>query len=459
MIAAAKWLKTPGLISLGGGLPSSEYFPFEELDIKVPHVPNSTSRNGHAQDHYLLQAGKHDMAEDKSMFDITTALQYGQGHGSAQFLRYLVEHTELIHDPPYQDWSCTMTIGSTSALDVTLRMFANPGDWMLSEEYTFVAAVETAAPLGVQTAAVPMDEYGMCADGLDDVLTNWDEKERGGPKPFLVYTVPTGQNPTGATQTAQRRRDIYAVAQKHDLIIMEDEPYYFLQMEPYTGPDSPAAAPPASHNDFVKALVPSYLSIDTDGRVIRMDSFSKVVAPGTRTGWITAPEQIVDRYRTHAELSTQGPSGISQLVLFKLLEDHWGHAGYLDWLIHLRMDYTARRNVMLAACEQYLPKDVVSWALPVAGIFYWLRLDHTKHPRYPQKSLEEIEEEIFHAIIQQKTLLMKGSWFRPAREKKLQGIFFRATYAAAPFDQIQEAIKRFGKAVRGAFELTDVSET
>lgn len=459
MIAAARWLKTPGLISLGGGLPSSEYFPVEELDIKVPHVPNSACLNGYAQDHYLLQAGKHDMAEGKSMFDIATALQYGQGHGSAQVLRYLVEHTELIHDPPYQDWSCTMTIGSTSALDVTLRMFTNAGDWMLSEEYTFVAAVETAAPLGVQIAAVHMDEYGMRADCLDDVLTNWDEKERVGPKPFLVYTVPTGQNPTGTTQTAQRRRDIYAVAQKHDVIIIEDEPYYFLQMEPYTGPDSPATASPASHDDFVKALVPSYLSIDTDGRVIRMDSFSKVVAPGTRTGWITAPEQIVDRYRTHAELSTQGPSGISQLVLFKLLEDHWGHAGYLDWLMHLRMEYTARRNVMLAACEQHLPKDVVSWVLPVAGIFYWLRLDHTKYPRYPQKSLEETEEEIFHAIIQQKTLLVKGSWFRPSKEKKLQGIFFRATYAAAPFDQIKEAIKRFGKAVREAFELTDASET
>jgi aromatic amino acid aminotransferase I len=216
MISSTIWLKTPGLISLGGGLPSSEYFPVEELHIKVPHIANSTSRNGPAQDLYLLKASKHDMAEERSMFDIATAFQYGPGQGSAQLLRYLVEHTELIHDPPYQDWSCTMTVGSSSALKVTLRMFTTPGDWMLSEEYTFVAAVETAAPLGVKTAAVPMDEDGMRADGLDDVLTSWDEKERGGPKPFLVYTVPTGQNPTGATQPAQRRRDVYAVAQKHD---------------------------------------------------------------------------------------------------------------------------------------------------------------------------------------------------------------------------------------------------
>jgi aromatic amino acid aminotransferase I len=194
-------------------------------------------------------------------------------------------------------------------------------------------------------------------------------------------------------------------------------------MEPYTGPETPAATPHASHDAFVKALVPSYLSIDTDGRVIRLDSFSKVVAPGTRAGWITAPNQIVDRYSTHSELSTQGPSGISQLVLFKLLEDHWDHAGYLDWLIHLHMEYTARRNVMLAACEQYLPKEVVSWVLPVAGIFIWLRLDHTKYPGYPQKSLEEMEQEIFHAMIQQKTMMMMGAWFRPDREKTMQGVF------------------------------------
>ena len=460
MISSAKWLNTPGLISLGGGLPCPDYFPFEELDIKVPQVPRfSPFRNGHAHegsDYCLLRAGKHDMAEGTSMFDITTAMQYGQAHGAAQFLRFLVEHTELIHDPPYQDWSCTMTVGNTSALDVTLRMLSNRGDWMLSEEYTFVAAAEAAGALGVKTAAVPMDEHGMRADGLNDVLTNWDEKERGGPKPFLVYTVPTGQNPTGATQTAQRRRDIYAVAQKHELIIIEDDPYYYLQMDPYTGPeDSPgaaAASPPASHDDFIKSLVPSYLSIDTDGRVIRMDSFSKVVAPGTRAGWITAPEQMVDRYRAHAELSTQAPSGTSQLVLFKLLEDHWGHAGYLDWLMHLRVEYTARRNVMMAACDQYLPKNIVSWAVPVAGIFCWLRLDHTRHPRYEETSLEEIEEEVFDAIIRQKTWLMNGSWFRPDRAEKLGGIFFRATYAAAPFDQIQEGIQRLGKAVRETFK-------
>lgn len=350
-----------------------------------------------------------------------------------------------------------MTIGSTSATDMAFRMFCSPGDWILTEQYTFPTMIETARPLGVRVAGVGMDEYGLCPNKLDSILTNWDEKARRGPKPFLLYIVPTGQNPTGATQSAQRRREVYAVAQKHDLYILEDEPYYFLQMQPYTGPNAPDAPPPTSHNDFIKSLVPSFLSMDVDGRVMRFDSFSKVLAPGSRVGWITASEQICERYRNHSDTSTQGPSGVSQLILFKLLEEHWGHTGYLDWLIHIRMEYTSRRNAILDACERYLPKDIISWVPPMAGMFHWLRIDYTKHPRYPRMGMEEIEDEIFLKNVDHGTLLMKGSWFEAEPSEEEDGVegskamFFRATYAAARFDQIEEAIRRFGAAVRESF--------
>lgn len=450
---AAKYLKTPGLISLGGGLPSSEYFPVEEMSFKVPAVGRLSSPEDVRGKAKVLTAGMHDMAEGKSAFDIATAFQYGQGHGSAQLLRWIVEHTEIVHNPPYQDWSCTMTVGSTCAFDMALRMFTRRGDWILSEEYTFPAMVETAAPMGVRVAAVGMDEHGMLAESLDEVLSTWCEKSRGGPKPFIVYTVPTGQNPTGSTQTLQRRKEIYAVAQKHDLYILEDEPYYFLQMQPYTGPNAPDVPPPASHQEFLDSLVPSFLSLDTDGRVMRMDSFSKVIAPGTRVGWISASEQIIKRYSTHADLSTQGPSGVSQLMLFKLLEEHWGHAGYLDWLIHIRMEYTARRNVILEACEKYLPKELVSWEPPMAGMFHWLRVEYTKHPHYGRKTVDDIEEEIFQAIIQHGTLLMKGCWFCAEQDAKPEEMFLRATYCAAPFEQIQEGTRRLGNALRESFGI------
>ncbi|KAK5172127.1 Aromatic/aminoadipate aminotransferase 1 [Saxophila tyrrhenica] len=449
---AAAYLKTPGLISLGGGLPSAEYFPFEELSIKVPDNGRYSEEDVRKRGK-VLTAGKHDQADGKSHFDIATSFQYGQGHGAAQFLRWLIEHTEIVHDPPYQDWSCTMSIGSTSATDMAFRMFCKPGDWVLTEQFTFPTMIETVRPMGVRVAGVPMDEYGLCPRQLDDLLSNWDEKERAGPKPFLMYIVPTGQNPTGATQSAQRRREVYAVAQKHDLYILEDEPYYFLQMQPYTGPNAPDVPPPASHEEFIKSLVPSFLSMDVDGRVMRFDSFSKVIAPGSRVGWITASEQICERYRNHSDTSTQGPSGISQLVLFKLLEEHWGHAGYLDWLIHMRMEYTARRNTILDACERYLPKDIVSWVPPMAGMFHWLEIDYTKHPRYPDMSMDDIEDELFLKNVDHGTLLMKGSWFCAEADTEKSKMFFRATYAAARFDQIEEAIRRFGAAVRESFGL------
>jgi len=450
---AARFLSKPGLISLGGGLPSSEYFPFDSLSIKAPVAGQFSEEETHNTG-VVLTAGKHDLQTGEGIFDVGTAFNYGQGTGAAQLLRWITEHTEIVHKPPYRDWQCTMTVGSTSALDMAIRLFCEAGDYIISEEYTFATAVETAAPMGVKVAGVAMDEQGLLPDAMDELLRTWDPSKRNGArKPHLLYTVPSGQNPTGATQDGDRRREIYAVCQKHDIYILEDEPYYFLQMQPYTGPDSPSVPPPSSHEDFLASLVPSLLSMDVDGRVLRMDSFSKVVSPGSRVGWITASSQIVERYRMHADVSTQGPSGMSQLILFKLLDEHWAHAGYLDWLVHIRMEYTKRRDVILEACERFLPREVVSWVPPMAGMFHWLKIDYTKHPHYPAKGVEELEEEIFMASIEKGALVMRGSWFYAEKDVEHGSMFFRATYAAAPFDKIREAVRRFGEALRESFGL------
>ena len=321
-----------------------------------------------------MTVGKYDATEGKSVYDLSIALNYGLGHGSAQLLRFVTEHTEIVCSPPYADWHCALSVGSTSALEHTYRMLCERGDYVLSEEYTFASAVETAAPLGIKFLGVKMDSEGLLPESLDEILSNWDEKTRGARKPHLLYTVPSGQNPTGATQGVQRRKDVYKVCQKHDLYIIEDEPYYFLQMQPYTGPNAPDVPPPESNEAFLKTLIPTYLSMDVDGRVMRMDSFSKVIAPGTRVGWITASEQIVERFVRHNESSVQNPSGISQILLHKMLDEHWGHDGYLQWLIHLRLEYTRRRDCLLAACEKYLPKNLVSWNPPAAGMFVSLNL-------------------------------------------------------------------------------------
>jgi aromatic amino acid aminotransferase I len=179
---------------------------------------------------------------------------------------------QIIHSPPYSDWQCTLTAGSTYAWDTALRVFCERGDYILMEEYTFASAAETAFPLGIKVAGIPMDEQGLIPEAMDKILGDWDVAARGARKPHVLYTIPTGQNPTGATQSAERRHAVYKVAQKHDLIIVEDEPYYFLQMQPYTSGDASPVPPPSSHEEFINSLVPSFLSMDTDGRVVRLES-------------------------------------------------------------------------------------------------------------------------------------------------------------------------------------------
>ena len=369
--AAGKHLKKPGLISLGGGLPCAEYFPFQSIGMKIPTVPHFSEAEVR-QYGREVQIGKYDVLEkEDSVYDLSIALNYGQATGSAQLVRWVTEHTELVCNPPYADWRCCLTVGSTGALEQAYRMLLDRqrGDSMLTEEYSFSTALETVAPLGIKVFGVDIDEQGLLPESMDEILSNWDAGARGARKPHTLYTVPSGQNPTGATQGEARRRAIYAVAQKHDVYIIEDEPYYFLQMQPYTGQDAPDPPPPATVEEFLETLIPSLLSMDVDGRVLRMDSFSKVVVPGSRLGWITASEQMVERFIRHGEVANQGPSGISQVLIHKLLDEEWGHEGYLKWLINLRLEYTNRRNIILAACENYLPRNIVTWNPPAAGMF------------------------------------------------------------------------------------------
>ncbi|KAI9735656.1 MAG: Aromatic/aminoadipate aminotransferase 1 [Cirrosporium novae-zelandiae] len=455
--AAAKYLVKPDVISLGGGLPSSSYFPFESISAQVPTVPKFSEAEM-LESSQTITVGKYDCAQGKGVYDLSVALNYGQCMGSPQLLRFVTEHTEIIHNPPYRDWQCSLTVGSTSSLDMALRIFTQRGDHVLVESYAFSSALETMHPLGLHPVGISMDAEGIIPSDLDDILSNWDPAaHNGAQKPFLLYTVPTGQNPTGSTQSVPRRKAIYAVAQKHDLYILEDEPYYFLQMQPYTSTPEPPAPPP-THSTFLKSLIPSYLSIDTDGRVMRLDSFSKVVAPGSRIGWITASAQICERAVRHCEVSMQFPSGLSQILLYKLLDESWGHSGYLDWLIHLRLQYTARRNNLVRACEAYLPADVASWTPPAAGMFHWIHIDFKKHPSLkenPERDILELEHEIFETAVECGTLVSKGSWFRADKGGVVKDMFFRVTFAAAPEEKVAIAIQRFGDALRKSFGLEE----
>lgn len=448
----------------------SDYFPFEELSAKLPVSPEfseaETAISGQS-----FSAGKHDAKEGKSLFDLSMALNYGQSMGPGALMRFITEHTEIVHNPPYSDWEICMTAGSTSALEMALRMFSERGHYVITEEYTFSTAIETIAPLGAKLLGIKMDADGMLPDDLDLVLSTWDESARRAPKPFLVYTVPTGQNPTSSTQSLERRKQIYAVAEKHDLYILEDEPYFFLQMDPFiSGQTHSVSKPfqPVPVADFLSNLIPSYLSLDTSGRVLRLDSFSKIIAPGSRCGWVTGSAQIIERFIRHNEVSAQNPAGFSTVALHNLLEENWGHKGFLEWLMYIRAEYTRRRDIIVNACEAHLPTEIASWVPPKAGMFHWIHVDVTKHPLYRARcnadgnldyaTLLEIEDAVFLAAAEQSVLIAKGSWFRAQRGSDSE-LFFRTTFAAAPAEKIVEAIRKVGIALRTEFGLKDEKET
>ncbi|EDK43020.1 aromatic amino acid aminotransferase I [Lodderomyces elongisporus NRRL YB-4239] len=461
---AFKYYKLPGMTFLGGGLPLSDYFPFNKVTADIP-TPSFTRGIGAPlteDNKATIEVYKKADENGENQVELARSLQYGYTEGMPEIVKFLKEHTEMIHNVPYKDWDLIVTVGNTESWDSTLRTFCSRGDTILVEEFSFSSALETANGQGINTVPVTMDEYGIIPSALENLMAHWI-----GNKPKLLYTISTGQNPTGSCLSAERRREIYKIACKYDFIIVEDEPYYFLQMETYTSDKSKREGKHVhGHEEFIKALVPSFISMDTEGRVIRLDSFSKVLAPGLRFGWIVGQANLLERFLRLHEVSIQCPSGFTLSLTNGLLQN-WGQSGYLDWLIGLRAEYTHKRDVAIDAIAENLPKDITSYVPPVAGMFFTITLDVSKHPKFKELGLDarKIETLIYEQSIKQGTLMIPGSWFKsegqstppqknlPHNPSHDTHVFFRGTYAAVPLDQLVFGIQKFGKAVKIEFGL------
>ncbi|KAJ6650200.1 hypothetical protein lerEdw1_013529 [Lerista edwardsae] len=142
-------------------------------------------------------------------------------------------------------------------------MLTNPGDNILIDEPNYTGSVLALQPLGCNLIKVPSDQHGIIPKALKEILSQWknDNVHKLNTKtPKFLYTVPNGGNPSGSSLTAERKKEIYKLASKYNFLIIEDDPYYFVQFE--------------------KTKAPSFLSMDTDGRVLRCDTFSKVISSG-----------------------------------------------------------------------------------------------------------------------------------------------------------------------------------
>ncbi|GMM33286.1 hypothetical protein DASC09_006110 [Saccharomycopsis crataegensis] len=444
---------TPDIAFLGGGLPLPSYFAWDTLSAttRKPPFEGGLPASVTASNELSFTVTKE---SDELDIPLSKALQYGTPKGPTQLLDYLVEHTNKIHSIPYNDWEIITTVGSTQSWDSCIRVFCDPGDTILVEKYAFTSALETAVPQGVTTLTMEMDDSGIIPEMLEEKLAKI--KSSGAKLPKLIYTVPTGQNPTGSSMPFERRKAVYDIASKYDIIIIEDEPYYFLQLDQYVKASERTKPTHVSSEEFIKSLVPSFLNLDVDGRVVRLDSFSKVLAPGSRLGWMTGQTAILERFLRVHETSIQTPSGFSSAMVYGTLA-RWGQDGFLDWLQALRHEYTYKRDSAIDSALKHVP-SVAEVHIPIAGMFFTISFDTTKHPEFKTKYNSDplaLEKDIYETTIQKNALLVPGSWFEVLEEgeKPSTNIFFRATYAATNVEVLDKGLERFGAAIKQVWGL------
>jgi aromatic amino acid aminotransferase I len=283
--------------------------------------------------------------------------------------------------------------------------------------------------------------------------------------PFNVNRV--GQNPTGGTLSLERRKKIYALCQKYDVLIVEDDPYYFLQMPDYGS----KSVHPTSESEFLESLIPSYLRIDVDGRVLRCDSFSKVIAPGSRAGWITAAPIFIERLTRHAEVGTQATSGWAQSFIAKLLVDQWKMEGWIEWLKGLGNEYTKRRDYIVGAMNKEFEldsademeqgdyvvvsqrKSLISFVPPMAGMFLWIRVALEEHPRYDGGNSVELMDELWKRLaVTEDLLIAPGRVFAAGDDQRDEAAkYFRVAFSVGEEKEVDEMVKRFSRALKWFF--------
>lgn len=347
-----------------------------------------------------------------------------------------------------------------------------------------------------------------------------------------------GQNPTSGVQSLERRREIYALCQKYDVLIVEDDPYWYLQFPTATAVNTTTTSDAANTSfnpiipllttgeprpahwkssgfDFLDSLVPSYINIDTDGRVLRLDTFSKTVAPGCRLGWITAQPAFVERILRITETTTQQPSGFVQSMIAELLlgPDHsgiaanikksgkpglpagdgWKIAGWVRWLEGLRGNYerrmnrmsrildsgkyavkTGRRNSFASLLAEDSDGDADEWSVvekqqlysfdwPVGGMFVWLRVHFEGHPLYSHYAKKDALPRLSKALWIWWTrkpalvLVAPGTMFSPTAEiRDAEGWkYFRLCFAAIDEEELGKVSERLAEGVKSFFGVRD----
>ncbi len=307
----------PEVVSLAGGMPNIADLP---LDVVGDSIADLIKTRG------------------------TQAMQYGSGQGELRIREQICEVMAEEGISAHAD-DVTITTGSQQALDLVTRTFVDPGDVVLAEAPSYVGALGTFRAYQAQVVHVAMDDNGLLPEALEQAIVSCRAQ---GKRVKFLYTIPNYNNPSGITHSLERRQQVLEIATRHDLLIVEDNPYGLLSLD-----GDP---------------LPAIRSMDAD-QVIYLGSFSKTFAPGFRVGWALAPHAVREKLVMAQESATLCPPVFSQFAISTYL-DTW------DWrsqIATFKEMYRTRREAMFTGLTENMPPGT-TWTRPAGGFFVWMQL-------------------------------------------------------------------------------------
>ncbi|MCC6010952.1 MAG: PLP-dependent aminotransferase family protein [Desulfurococcaceae archaeon] len=299
-----------------------------------------------------------------------------------------------------------VTLGGSQALDLVARLMLNPGEVVLTENPSYVNTILDWKQWGAIVTGVKIDENGLDTGELEVTVKRL---KRDGRVVKLIYTIPTGQNPSGITMSNDRRKHLLEIASEHDLLVVEDGAYNYLVYEPLE--------------------VKSLKSMDSEGRVIFAGSFSKVLGTGLRIGWLHLPEELAEKFRVAKGPTDMCPPVPSQLLVLQILrrnlfEDIRGRAVET---------YKRKRDLMLKAIAEYMSE--LKHTKPIAGMFILLWLpSHIDGWKFSEEALEKYSVAVIPA----------APFFTDNSGKSV----IRLNFSMVPENDIEEGIKRLTQLIK-----------
>jgi len=381
----------PDVISFAGGLPAPELFPIDDLRASFDAV---------------LRA------------DGAASLQYGPTEGHRPLREYLASRLSLRGIAASPD-EILITSGSQQGLDLLGAVLLDPRVTVLIEAPSYVGALQAFGRCQPRFQTLTMDEDGLCTDELWKLVDGNQRRGLGAPAaPAVIYSVPTFQNPSGVTMSLDRRRRLLEFLAVRPLPLIEDDPYGELRFD---GRD-----------------VPPLRALPGGEDTIYLGTFSKILAPGLRLGWVVAPRPVIDRL----VIAKQGADLHTDSLVQRAVLHYCRHADLEAHISRLKECYRLRRDAMRSALERHFPSGV-RWTRPEGGLFFWVTL-----PR----SLDS--QRILADAVAQKVAFVPGTAFQANPEESTFRHCLRLNFSNADPARIEVGIRRLAEVVGTHLEGT-----